>query len=899
MTEVPAVVELLIDGAWVDLTAADRVLTRDPITISRGAGEEASPATARPSWVSMSLRNPDSFLSPRNPMSVNYGKLGRNTPIRVREAGSTITLDTFTRTESGGWGLADDGQEYETATGTADFSTTGTRGRVSVPTTNVSRFAYVLAPADVDRTITVVGPVLATGADLKSGLCARLTDVDNFYSAQLQFNPDQTIYLELNKEVANVATVIATDTTTGLTHSAATLYRLRFQLIGPNLRCKAWLASSPEPDAWNIETTDTSLTGPGGYGVRCRSSTGNTNAHPVTFDYDDITEPDARIVAEVSKWPARRNTRGTDVWTPITASGILRRLGQGASPLRSPLTRGTLVDVDLVSYWPVEEESGAVQAAAALNGSPLKGSGFSPGGGSERGLDGSLPVATIAANAQLRAGVTTLGASGQWLIRAVVYMPSEPGVSSRVLQWHTSGSAVGWDVRFNPAGELLEIRAFDRDNVAVEADSAAFTAADLYGRWVMVEVGATNNAGNVDWHILLRGADGNEAGFTGSIPTQTCGAITAWSLVGDSEYRLGHVSVYDVNTGFFSEPLVAELMSGRAGETAIERMRRLCKEEAVPLVVYGRSAESELVGPQRAATLLELLQDAADADQGILFERRNSLAIAYRSRFTLYNQTGLALDFTDLTPPFEPTDDDKPIRNDVTVNRLNGSSARAVQETGPLNVQEPSRDRQGVGRYDDEGGAPLNLEKDERLYQIAAWLLHLGTWDEERYPSVTVKNPSAAAAAVDVGDFLSVDNVPDTFDLVELHARGYVETIQAKQREITWNCSPARPYRVAVLDSDELGKLDTDGTTRQGSVINTTQTGITFTIATGVPFWTTDVAEFPFPIVVNGEEMTVTAIAAPAGQTQLFTVVRSVNGVVREHAIGSEVHLKTPARLAL
>jgi hypothetical protein len=63
--------------------------------------------------------------------------------------------------------------------------------------------------------------------------------------------------------------------------------------------------------------------------------------------------------------------------------------------------------------------------------------------------------------------------------------------------------------------------------------------------------------------------------------------------------------------------------------------------------------------------------------------------------------------------------------------------------------------------------------------------------------------------------------------------------------------------------------------------------------------WTTDSAEFPFDIYVGGERMTVSAIGAAISELQTFTVTRSVNGVVKEHAIGTPVRLWTPARLAL
>jgi len=904
MTLLPSVVELGIGGEWVDVTASDRVLARDTITITRGRADWSSRVS--PSTAALTLRNVDGRFSPRNPNSPYYGQLTRNTPLRVRIEGQTRTLDTFTRTETASWGVNDLGQEYSMLTGSSDFSVTGTRGRVSVPTPNVSRFVYVLGPADVDQTITVVGPVLATGADLKAGICARLTDADNFYSAQLQFNTDATMYLELNKEVLNVVSIIATDTTTGLTHVAGTLYKVRFQLLGSSLRAKCWLAADAEPAPWNIEATDTDHSGPGGVGARCRSSSGNTNAHPLTFDFDDFTSPDARFVGEVSEWPARWDLSGTDVSVPIVASGILRRLGQGASPLRSPLTRGTLAINGLVAYWPMEEESGATQFTAAVGGSPVKGVVFTPAAATEPGLDGSLPVATIGTGARLSAQVTGTGAAGEWLMRAVVYIPTAPAAAMRLLEWHTTGTAQGWHIRIDPAGtDSLDLQAFDADNVNILTAVFTVDLDDLYGKWFMIEAGATQVGANIDYHLVYRSADGDAFGTTGTLNSRTAGVPKSIALIGDAEYRCGHVSVYDENPGFFDSPAIADLLGGRAGETAVDRATRLCQEEGVPLVVVGTSAGSELLGAQRVATLVELLQDAAEADGGILFEPRDALAVGLRTRASLYSQTpAVEVGYTDLSPSLEPVDDDQLIRNDVTVKRFNGSEARAVRETGPLSVLPPP---DGVGRYDES--VSLNIETDERLEQVAAWRRHLGTWDEARYPQIPVRvpyvaNPGLAAdlARLDIGDVLTVDNPPAWLppDLIEAMAHGYVERLgtHAHLWELTFNCTPAAPFTVGFYN-DGVSRYESSGTTRAGSVITSTQTSITLTIATGTPFWTTDAGHFPFDINIGGERMTVTDIDAPAGQTQLFTVTRSVNGVVKPHPVGSSATLWRPARYAL
>ncbi|HMG62692.1 MAG TPA: hypothetical protein VK599_07070, partial [Streptosporangiaceae bacterium] len=49
-------------------------------------------------------------------------------------------------------------------------------------------------------------------------------------------------------------------------------------------------------------------------------------------------------------------------------------------------------------------------------------------------------------------------------------------------------------------------------------------------------------------------------------------------------------------------------------------------------------------------------------------------------------------------------------------------------------------------------------------------------------------------------------------------------------------------------------------------------------------------SDFPFDILTGGEQMTVTGITG-SGLSQSFTVIRSVNGVVKSHSATEDVRL--------
>jgi hypothetical protein len=85
MTAQDLTVELYIDGAWQDITAADDVFTA-PIVIKRGQSDEAT--QLRPASLAMQLANDDDKYRTSNPVSPLYGKAGRNTPTRVSVGGT-------------------------------------------------------------------------------------------------------------------------------------------------------------------------------------------------------------------------------------------------------------------------------------------------------------------------------------------------------------------------------------------------------------------------------------------------------------------------------------------------------------------------------------------------------------------------------------------------------------------------------------------------------------------------------------------------------------------------------------------------------------------------------------------------------------------------------------------
>lgn len=210
-------------------------------------------------------------------------------------------------------------------------------------------------------------------------------------------------------------------------------------------------------------------------------------------------------------------------------------------------------------------------------------------------------------------------------------------------------------------------------------------------------------------------------------------------------------------------------------------------------------------------------------------------------------------------------------------------------------------DEGGVGRYDHT--VTVNVATDEQLPGVAQWVLHLGTVDETRYPSIAANLASpkadaieAEALAVDVDDRVTIDNLPAvlTPDSVSQIARGYAERLNLYEHKLALVCAPESPYRILEIGDGDARLASTESTL--DAAVTDSDTSLSVVITDGL--WTTDAGEFPFDIVVGGERMTVSAVSG-SSSPQTFTVTRSVNGVVTTHDAGTSVRVADPVYLGL
>lgn len=916
MTKTDVSVEIYYSGAWHDVTAINEVYTRDGISINRGRPDRAS--VPPPSQAELTIRNQNAKYGPRVPGSALYRLIGTNTPLRISLGKSSVWTDTFTRSVVNGFGTSTSGHVYTLSGTAADFDVDGSRGTIQPSATAATRYATVDSGwLDCNILATFRVNTLPASGTYQFGLLGRFSSASNHYGGVIQVDTTGAATLVLRRRIAAVTT--STTQVSGITLSTATDYRVRFELYGEFAKVKIWLASGDEP----TDPTSTAILAGRLTGLSTGTEVGifainNTAVTTHVFSVDNVeAAPQYRFHGEVPGWPVRWNVKGNDVWVPITAFGPRRRLNTPGTlvPVLSAMTRAVLADDDgLVELWPLEDGSNAVTGASGLPGGRRTQTLVAPAtfGAEQIGYSGSPTGIDFSSGGSLIAttGKAVVAAPNGWEFEFVVAwrtLPTIPvGETRSIAHAISSGVSAVMGVGLINSGGTIKWADYMYDySGSGVIDTLSLLDNPVAGRTYHVRVKGSQVGAGVRITVYIDGVGPHVNGFdeTLMMPSRIALNTSYTPTTPTNTANPPFLSGLSFREPFRASPTSYLAGDGHVGETAADRILRVCAENNLAAAIYGDVADTEMLGQQLPATTTDILDQAAASDGGILFEARQFLGFVYRTHVSMYNMdASLTLDYDaggQVAPGLDPEPDARDIANDVTVTNINSSFARLVQETGPLNIQEPGVDPDAVGRYQKD--YPTSVADDARCLQQAGWLLHLGTWDEERYPVINVDLNAMAVEgdlgalidqtiALDIGSRLAVEDVPAWLpgDISQI-TQGMAERLESHRHTISINTTPEGAWRVGVLDSTTNGKLDCRGSTL-ASGIDSDDTALSVTVIDSC-LWSTT-AE-PYDIVINGERMTVTACTG-ASSPQAFTVTRSVNGAVLSHAAGSEVHIWQP-----
>lgn len=630
-----------------------------------------------------------------------------------------------------------------------------------------------------------------------------------------------------------------------------------------------------------------------------------------------------RLWGEVSDWSQGWESSGTDVWTDVEVSGIIRRLAQGPAPERSVLYSAITVPglTSLRAYWPCEDPEGAtVIASAVSNGSAATISG-TPTLAADDGFGASDPLPNVN-DASITGGVNRYPDPAANQVRFLLYVPPDGLSNGKVICTVTQNQndKRHFELFYTAATGYLSMRIFDIDGATIAFQGLNFSfgpSYDVRGRRLRVSIELVADGTTIDvtlrltevsTGITISATDTVIDAFLNRVVSIAVGRAAAdgSSSKGLPNTIVGHLTLQDTITAV--DDLGQAL--DPSGEKAGRRIQRLCGEQGIPVNWVGDLDDTVAVGDQGKANPLSLMQECVLADGGMLYENLAVLGLGYRTRASLYNQdAALVLDYAgyQLAQVPVPVEDDQRLQNKVTVT-VNGVSQTYEETSGALSTALPPA---GVGAYGTDVTLNLSSTDTTTLRDQAAWRVHLGTVDEARHPQISVNlahasfvaNPALkrAVLALRQGDRVQIQNPPswlppDTIDQLIL---GVEETISHFEHKLTFTCAPASPYTVGYLDDADT-RLDTDGSTLAAAA-TAGATSLSVATQAGHRVWADSAAlpaEFPFDIRVGGEVMTVTAIAGTTSP-QTFTVTRSVNGVSKAHSAGADVRLATPTILAL
>lgn len=892
-TPLPIAVEISLDGStWTDITSDVR--SDSQIRITRGRSNWASSVEA--GQCSFALSNTDGKYSPRNPTGPYYGQIGRNTPVRVSVKTGSVALS-----------LPGTDTDYATTPDTAALDITGDLdvrfdatllnwyladtalsannesvltelvGKYNVGTNQASwvlytqnghlQFAWTTDGIDGHGLIAVSSVELPVPASGRLAVRATL-DVDNGAGGA-------TVRFYTSDSINGAWTQLGADATLGSTtsiFSGTSDLRIGNAIVGPSDDT----SSGFMPARGRVHAVQV-LNGINGTAVANPDFTAQTSGNTSFTDAAgrtwsvaggaEITNRKVRFVGEASSWVPVWDTGGFDVTCQVQASGVLRRMGQGAVPIKSPMYREftSPTRAHIVAYWPMEDDSGATSLASALDGHPAMTINGAVTPAAYSGWAASDAVPTVDTG-YLRATVPQYTATNYLFLRFFAAVPAA-GVSStqRLLSLSQSGSAPTWSVYLNSSGDL-DLRAYNV--IGGQLLSTGFNGTHaINGAQKSIGVELTQTGSDIAYRLFVY--DVQASSLVNAVFTSTSGTLTGYSLGRCTQVRfgedsamngtaIGHLAISDSNVGFLS---TAGALIGWMSETAAARVHRLGLEEGI--TSYSTSFGDEQMGVQGRDTVLNLMRAAEAVDEGILAEQRDILGLRLVQRASMYNEiVALSLDYIGsdgLVAPLSPAEDDQNITNDVTVSRSGGSSGRSTLDDGTaLSMLAPP---DGIGDY--PSSYTLNLNDDTQPAQHAGWRLHIGTWDEIRYPVVSVNLATAPssiekATAVDVGSRMQIINPPGWLPpgTVDLRTEGYTETLDQFTWKLDYNCSPYGPYNVAYEGDTTYGRADTDGTTLAAAATSTATT-LNVLTQTGSSVWTTDVTDLPFDISISGETVQV------------------------------------------
>ncbi len=804
---------------WANITSY--VLVEEGIQVTRGrTNEDGDPS---PSSCSLSLDNRTGIWSPRNTAGSLYGKIGRNTPLRVGLGTPAAGVGTT------GTGTSVTAPTISLSMGTVGLMVVG----VTLPTDNLTTPAGFSNATEQDAALFTVKRAHQSGAATPAGAATFTAGTGTTWAACQIAVPGGTYSASGGATadsgnspsgvglgaVADGAWVVAVCAWT----TDAQGRMLPPFMVGGTVPVEMYSltdtgpsATAPRLTAWAFQhrtgAGDIYFTG---------AQDGSTGATIQVSSWTTTANYSPRFSGEIADWPVRWDYAEAVPVTDIQASGVLRRLAQQTdikSPLRSALASST----DITAYWPMEDPEGSLGFAPAIGyGAMVPVGVILPG--QVDAVAGSLPLPDFTACGAR--GYVTPGNGGPWGFGGVVAIPTAGTASGTNLFTGECGgptgtiTSIGLEYTSNTVLTLKHVIAGVTTSASLGSLVTAFPNG-INGKQILVYIAAAQNAGNIDMSVTVINITPTEtvaqltgttspAGTINNLQSVTACVEVGGNTIGTNSISAGHVFVTESATLSFATYRRAAAR-GYAGSVITEAAIVIARDAGVQITLCYPTGDTRTAGVVGAQLPAEALRDLATAGQAFCQDAAGFPGLEYRPLTSIVSHApSWTLAYTDglFCEAFGPVDDDATTLNDVTVTSTTAGEARSQILTGNLGAQPG-----GVGRYARQYTLPVPDAVDAGY--LAQWMTGQGTIDAARYPYLTLRmskvTPSYDPAALSIGDTIRVTGMP-TFQgvaAVNLVIVGFQETFDSQLWSLGVVTRLAAGYDVLIWDDATFGDWD-------------------------------------------------------------------------------------------
>lgn len=204
-----------------------------------------------------------------------------------------IAVDHFDRTIASGWGVAQQGGRWTSASDSRYSVTSGTGNHVlSAPGRSAETMLSSVAARDVDLRASLAWSRNATAGTIYSAIVVRRQADGSDYRLKVMAFASGSLQLALARRDVSTEVVLRTVTVGGVSMAADTMYRVAFRTttVGATttLSAKLWNAAGAEPSSWAVATTDSSATQQRGGAAGFSSYLSSSATTAITMHVDDL-----------------------------------------------------------------------------------------------------------------------------------------------------------------------------------------------------------------------------------------------------------------------------------------------------------------------------------------------------------------------------------------------------------------------------------------------------------------------------------------------------------------------------------------------------------------------------------------------------------------------------------